>query len=194
MKAWRSWAKSHLPVKRSCTKVWKRYALLSSIATSCHALFSLQMLPFIVVCYFGAFFNLNNLYFWQVSQQMKSQTSPSSSIIIVLTDGKLNIYPYELSVQEVTHTHTHTNGLVEDAVNEELDEIWEPYYVEGHDEHPVEFFLRIPNVLSRRKDLKTLDVLFLCYIISKCGLWAYSTGCECSEILWGWGCVRKGIR
>lgn len=54
---------------------------------------------------------------------MKSQTSPSSSIIIVLTDGKLNIYPYELSVQEVTHTHTHTNGLVEDAVNEELDEI-----------------------------------------------------------------------
>uniref|UniRef100_A0A3B4FYB4 Anthrax toxin receptor 2-like n=1 Tax=Pundamilia nyererei TaxID=303518 RepID=A0A3B4FYB4_9CICH len=35
-----------------------------------------------------------------VSQQMKSQTSPSSSIIIVLTDGKLNIYPYELSVQE----------------------------------------------------------------------------------------------
>uniref|UniRef100_I3J8C6 ANTXR cell adhesion molecule 2b n=1 Tax=Oreochromis niloticus TaxID=8128 RepID=I3J8C6_ORENI len=35
-----------------------------------------------------------------VSQQMKSQTSPSSSIIIVLTDGKLDIYPYELSVQE----------------------------------------------------------------------------------------------
>uniref|UniRef100_A0A3B4FXM9 Anthrax toxin receptor 2-like n=1 Tax=Pundamilia nyererei TaxID=303518 RepID=A0A3B4FXM9_9CICH len=33
-------------------------------------------------------------------RQMKSQTSPSSSIIIVLTDGKLNIYPYELSVQE----------------------------------------------------------------------------------------------
>uniref|UniRef100_A0A3Q4H9C9 ANTXR cell adhesion molecule 2b n=1 Tax=Neolamprologus brichardi TaxID=32507 RepID=A0A3Q4H9C9_NEOBR len=32
--------------------------------------------------------------------QMKSQTSPSSSIIIVLTDGKLDIYPYELSVQE----------------------------------------------------------------------------------------------
>uniref|UniRef100_A0A1A8GR48 Anthrax toxin receptor n=1 Tax=Nothobranchius korthausae TaxID=1143690 RepID=A0A1A8GR48_9TELE len=35
-----------------------------------------------------------------VSEQMKTQTSPSSSIIIVLTDGKLDIYPYELSVQE----------------------------------------------------------------------------------------------
>ncbi|XP_051268176.1 anthrax toxin receptor 2 [Dicentrarchus labrax] len=35
-----------------------------------------------------------------VSQQMKTQTSPSSSIIIVLTDGKLEVYPYELSVQE----------------------------------------------------------------------------------------------
>nr|XP_020465505.1 anthrax toxin receptor 2-like isoform X2 [Monopterus albus] len=35
-----------------------------------------------------------------VSEQMKAQTSPSSSIIIVLTDGKLEIYPYELSVQE----------------------------------------------------------------------------------------------
>uniref|UniRef100_A0A3Q3JJJ4 VWFA domain-containing protein n=1 Tax=Monopterus albus TaxID=43700 RepID=A0A3Q3JJJ4_MONAL len=33
-------------------------------------------------------------------EQMKAQTSPSSSIIIVLTDGKLEIYPYELSVQE----------------------------------------------------------------------------------------------
>lgn len=32
---------------------------------------------------------------------MKAQTSPSSSIIIVLTDGKLEVYPYELSVQEV---------------------------------------------------------------------------------------------
>lgn len=37
----------------------------------------------------------------QVSDQMKAQTSPSSSIIIVLTDGKLEVYPYELSVQEV---------------------------------------------------------------------------------------------
>ncbi|KAM3600338.1 uncharacterized protein V6R79_021699 [Siganus canaliculatus] len=35
-----------------------------------------------------------------VSDQMKTQTSPSSSIIIVLTDGKLEVYPYELSVQE----------------------------------------------------------------------------------------------
>lgn len=32
---------------------------------------------------------------------MKAQTSPSSSIIIVLTDGKLEVYPYELSLQEV---------------------------------------------------------------------------------------------
>uniref|UniRef100_UPI0037E7D72B anthrax toxin receptor 2-like n=1 Tax=Semicossyphus pulcher TaxID=241346 RepID=UPI0037E7D72B len=35
-----------------------------------------------------------------VSEQMKAQTSPSSSIIIVLTDGKLEIFPFELSVQE----------------------------------------------------------------------------------------------
>ncbi|KAM8742901.1 ANTXR cell adhesion molecule 2b [Acanthopagrus schlegelii] len=35
-----------------------------------------------------------------VSDQMNAQTSPSSTIIIVLTDGKLDIYPYELSVQE----------------------------------------------------------------------------------------------
>ncbi|KAM9735452.1 ANTXR cell adhesion molecule 2b isoform 1-T1 [Menidia menidia] len=35
-----------------------------------------------------------------VSEQMMSQTSPSSSIIIVLTDGKLDIYPYELSITE----------------------------------------------------------------------------------------------
>lgn len=35
-----------------------------------------------------------------VSEQMKAQTSPSSSIIIVLTDGKLEVYPFELSVQE----------------------------------------------------------------------------------------------
>lgn len=33
---------------------------------------------------------------------MKVQMLPSSSIIIVLTDGKLEVYPYELSVQEVT--------------------------------------------------------------------------------------------
>lgn len=32
---------------------------------------------------------------------MKEQTSPSSSIIIVLTDGKLEVYPFDLSVQEV---------------------------------------------------------------------------------------------
>ncbi|XP_069018744.1 anthrax toxin receptor 2-like isoform X1 [Embiotoca jacksoni] len=36
----------------------------------------------------------------EVSEQMKAQTSPSSSIIIVLTDGKLGVYPYELSVKE----------------------------------------------------------------------------------------------
>uniref|UniRef100_UPI0035B1AB22 anthrax toxin receptor 2-like n=1 Tax=Antennarius striatus TaxID=241820 RepID=UPI0035B1AB22 len=35
-----------------------------------------------------------------VSDQMKAQTSPSSTIIIVLTDGKLEVYPFELSVQE----------------------------------------------------------------------------------------------
>ncbi|XP_034048457.1 anthrax toxin receptor 2-like isoform X2 [Thalassophryne amazonica] len=35
-----------------------------------------------------------------VSEQMKKQSSPSSSIIIILTDGKLDIYPYELTVQE----------------------------------------------------------------------------------------------
>ncbi|XP_040012544.1 anthrax toxin receptor 2-like isoform X3 [Xiphias gladius] len=35
-----------------------------------------------------------------VLEQMKAQTSPSSSIIIILTDGKLEIYPYDLSVQE----------------------------------------------------------------------------------------------
>ncbi|CAB1460351.1 unnamed protein product [Pleuronectes platessa] len=35
-----------------------------------------------------------------VSEQMKAQTSPSSTIIIILTDGKLEVYPYELSVQE----------------------------------------------------------------------------------------------
>uniref|UniRef100_A0A3Q2FWX1 Anthrax toxin receptor n=1 Tax=Cyprinodon variegatus TaxID=28743 RepID=A0A3Q2FWX1_CYPVA len=35
-----------------------------------------------------------------VSEQMNTQTSPSSSIIIVLTDGKLDVYPYELSVKE----------------------------------------------------------------------------------------------
>lgn len=39
---------------------------------------------------------------FQVSEQMKAQTSPpSGSIIIVLTDGKLEVYPYELSVREV---------------------------------------------------------------------------------------------
>lgn len=35
-----------------------------------------------------------------VSDQMKKQSTPSSTIIIVLTDGKLEVYPYELSVQE----------------------------------------------------------------------------------------------
>ncbi|XP_058473439.1 ANTXR cell adhesion molecule 2b [Solea solea] len=35
-----------------------------------------------------------------VSEQMKAQTTPSSTIIIILTDGKLDVYPYELSVRE----------------------------------------------------------------------------------------------
>ncbi|XP_057675175.1 anthrax toxin receptor 2-like [Corythoichthys intestinalis] len=35
-----------------------------------------------------------------VSAQMKTQKTPSRSIIIVLTDGKLDVYPFELSVQE----------------------------------------------------------------------------------------------
>ncbi|XP_072227396.1 anthrax toxin receptor 2-like [Leuresthes tenuis] len=35
-----------------------------------------------------------------VSNQLQTQTSPSSSIVIVLTDGKLDVYPYELSVKE----------------------------------------------------------------------------------------------
>ncbi|XP_061732944.1 anthrax toxin receptor 2-like isoform X1 [Nerophis ophidion] len=35
-----------------------------------------------------------------VSQQMKTQMTPSRSIIILLTDGKLEVYPFELSVQE----------------------------------------------------------------------------------------------
>ncbi|XP_068429504.1 anthrax toxin receptor 2-like isoform X2 [Clinocottus analis] len=34
------------------------------------------------------------------SEQMKTQTSPSSTIIIVLTDGKLEVFPYELTVEE----------------------------------------------------------------------------------------------
>ncbi|XP_019115726.2 anthrax toxin receptor 2 [Larimichthys crocea] len=35
-----------------------------------------------------------------VLEQMKTQTSPSSTIIIALTDGKLDVYPFELTVQE----------------------------------------------------------------------------------------------
>lgn len=48
----------------------------------------------------------------QVSEQMKTQASPSSSIIIVLTDGKLEVYPFELSVQEVSSARAqdHSNG------------------------------------------------------------------------------------
>ncbi|XP_037548620.1 anthrax toxin receptor 2-like [Nematolebias whitei] len=41
-----------------------------------------------------------------VSEQMKIQSSSSSSIIIVLTDGKLDIYLYELSVQEADKART----------------------------------------------------------------------------------------
>uniref|UniRef100_A0A8C9XGB2 ANTXR cell adhesion molecule 2b n=1 Tax=Sander lucioperca TaxID=283035 RepID=A0A8C9XGB2_SANLU len=33
-------------------------------------------------------------------EQMKTQTAPSSSIIIVLTDGKLEVFPFELTLQE----------------------------------------------------------------------------------------------
>lgn len=50
----------------------------------------------------------NGIFTHQVSDQMNAQTSPSSTIIIVLTDGKLDIYPYELSVQEVSHVHKDT--------------------------------------------------------------------------------------
>ncbi|XP_029299972.1 ANTXR cell adhesion molecule 2b isoform X2 [Cottoperca gobio] len=35
-----------------------------------------------------------------VSEQMRTQTSPSSSIIIALTDGKLEVFPFELAVLE----------------------------------------------------------------------------------------------
>ncbi|KAK1884220.1 Anthrax toxin receptor 1 [Dissostichus eleginoides] len=35
-----------------------------------------------------------------VSEQMKTQTSPSSSIIIVLTDGKLEVFPFEMTLEE----------------------------------------------------------------------------------------------
>ncbi|XP_034753209.1 ANTXR cell adhesion molecule 2b isoform X1 [Etheostoma cragini] len=35
-----------------------------------------------------------------VSEQMKTQTAPSSSIIIVLTDGKLEVFPFELTLRE----------------------------------------------------------------------------------------------
>ncbi|KAM9794279.1 ANTXR cell adhesion molecule 2b isoform X2 [Syngnathus typhle] len=35
-----------------------------------------------------------------VSEQMEMQTTPSRSIIIVLTDGKLEVFPFELSVEE----------------------------------------------------------------------------------------------
>lgn len=35
-----------------------------------------------------------------VSEQMKTQTSPSSRIIIVLTDGKLEVFPFEMTLEE----------------------------------------------------------------------------------------------
>ncbi|XP_028318576.1 anthrax toxin receptor 2-like [Gouania willdenowi] len=35
-----------------------------------------------------------------VYEQMKTQTKPSSPLILVMTDGKLDIYPFELSVKE----------------------------------------------------------------------------------------------
>ncbi|XP_049593635.1 anthrax toxin receptor 2 [Syngnathus scovelli] len=35
-----------------------------------------------------------------VLEQMETQTTPSRSIIIVLTDGKLEVFPFELSVEE----------------------------------------------------------------------------------------------
>lgn len=50
----------------------------------------------------------------QVSEQMKTQTSPSSTIIIALTDGKLQVFPYELTVQEVLNAEDNSisNGYV----------------------------------------------------------------------------------
>lgn len=39
-------------------------------------------------------------------EQMKAQTSKASSIIIALTDGKLDIYPYELTVDEANAART----------------------------------------------------------------------------------------
>ncbi len=52
-------------------------------------------------------FVLSFTFTHQVSEQMKTQASPSSSIIIVLTDGKLEVYPFELTLQEVSNTRTH---------------------------------------------------------------------------------------
>lgn len=38
----------------------------------------------------------------QVIEQMNTQSTKASSIIIALTDGKLDPYPLELAVQEVS--------------------------------------------------------------------------------------------
>lgn len=37
----------------------------------------------------------------QATEQMKEQTQKSSSIIIALTDGKLDVYVHELTVKQV---------------------------------------------------------------------------------------------
>lgn len=40
-------------------------------------------------------------YLLQALEQMKAQSTKRSSIIIALTDGKLDVYPYELTVEQV---------------------------------------------------------------------------------------------
>lgn len=45
---------------------------------------------------------LNSLYFHlQANEQMKEQTQRSSSIIVALTDGELDVYIHELTTEEV---------------------------------------------------------------------------------------------
>ncbi|XP_061656379.1 anthrax toxin receptor 2-like isoform X2 [Syngnathoides biaculeatus] len=41
-----------------------------------------------------------------VLEQMMSQTTPSRSVIIVLTDGELDVYPFQLSVEEANKART----------------------------------------------------------------------------------------
>lgn len=47
--------------------------------------------------------NLNPFYLLlKASEQIKAQTTKSSSIILALTDGKLPVYVHELTVNEVS--------------------------------------------------------------------------------------------